>query len=155
MNRTNCRFLLQMSHMPNLSLFFVPVRPSLLRRRIHSLSIPHQPQPSTVSYCCGYPTLFNTIPSQINHSSIHTIFSLQRKTKCVRALFQGLHPASQISLNPRALDQLPIPTCKVIKLFNSNNLIQTFSFLFFPLYLIFFYSIFPFHILDYTIYLKR
>lgn len=136
-----------MSHMPDFFPLFRP-RPSFSPPSSYSFSIYNTINPNRRPYCCGYPTLFNTISSQIQ-SSIHPIFSLQKEKtrRAKRALFQGLQPASQISFNPRALDQPPTPICKVIKLFNSNNLIQTFlSFLSFLPDLIFFYSIFSFHI---------
>lgn len=136
-----------MSHMPK----FLPSL--LLRRPIHSLSIHHKPQPSTVLLRLPYPTysiLYHH--KSIIHPSIPSPYKKNKMSK-KSPLPRASSPASQISVNPRALDQLPIPICKVIKLFNSNNLIQTF--LFFPLYLIFFYSIFSFHLHYGGIYLKR
>lgn len=146
--------------------------PSLLRRPLHSLrTVNHKPQPSTVLLRLPYPTLFNTISSQFNHPSFPP--SPKDKTKMRKSpLPTSLQPASQSlpsrnakektqkTKNPRVLDQLftyptYLPICKIIKLFNSNILIQTF--LSFPIlsyhYPIFFYSNFsnfsifssPFH----------
>lgn len=131
--------------------------PSLLRRPVHSLSITHKPQPLTVLLRLPYP--FRTI---YHHKSIiiHLFLPNKRKTKCVE---QASSPASQ-SLPSRTakrnthkkqkipepwINSLPtylhLPICKIIKLFNSNNLIQTISFLSFPITILSFsIPIFPF-----------
>lgn len=124
--------------------------PSLLhRRRIHSLSITHKPQPSTVLLRLPYP--LSTISSQINH----LYHLLPTKTNKMSRSLQPLPKCKKHkkNKNPRALDHLPTLTltCKVIKLFNSNNLIQTFSLLSFLSILSFSipFSFFPFTLCRY------
>lgn len=146
----NCLFSFpQMSHMPN----FLPSL--LLRRPIHSLSIPHQPQPLTVLLRLPYPIQYYTITIQ------SSIFPKEKKQNEVESSTQPSPLSSPPEMPKRKTQKtkkIPEPWINylLIKLFNSNNLIQTFPFLSFLSILSFsipFFLSFP-HT-KYTIYLKR
>lgn len=140
-----------MSHMPDFFPLFRP-RPSFSPSSSYSFSIYNTINPNRRPYRIAAVTLPIQYYIITNQSSIPS--SPYKENKMRKS------PLPRPPAQPLRSQSIPEPwinylTCKVIKLFNSNNLIQTFffSFLSYLSYLFLFH--FSFYILHYTTHLKR